>query len=337
MKFDELFFVASAWNTGNAVYIDGYNFMVTTTETIGLSNVVLVQDSDSKKTSKVLFADYKNGLAIIQKVVDSSHLLNILNFELSAYDQKAIVYKKNMFNKVKEYSCEIIKKDDCLQIVSNENKVLTEGALVYSKRGEFLGIVTKKKNKPTLLAAKYIMKMIEEFSEINKEAVRCLNCNNIIEKQSIKNNMCPVCSNIISNEITDNILAPYDKTSKIIEQILAKMNYNLDLCRYGKNLWNITNGTASIFIRYNPQTKFIAAFSPLYIIKNNSEKIFKYLLSENNNLQFLSFSYNNQFVYLNAPYLIADNFSEKNLEKILDDLFKLADKYDNILMEIDNS
>lgn len=336
MKFDELFFVASAWNTGNAVYIDGYDFLLTTTQTVGFSKVVLLQNFNTKKTSKVLFSDFKNGVAIIEKVVKQNSLLNILNFELSAYDQNALIYQKNIFNEIQQFTCEIRKKDDILQIVSNHSKALIDGALVYSKRGEFLGIVTKKNNKPELIAAKYLMKMIEEFSDINKEAVRCLKCNNIVEKHSIKDKHCPVCGNVFLKEITDDILPPYDQTAKMIERLLVKMNYHPELVRYGKNFWNITKGSASIFIRYNPQTKFIAAFSPLYKIKNNSEKIFKYLISENSNLQFLSFSYHNNFVYLNAPYFITNYFSEKNLEKILCDLFKLADKYDDILMELDN-
>jgi len=335
MNFDELYFVASAWNTGNAILIDGYDFLVTTTETIGLSNYALIINGKEKKIAKVLLADFKTGIALLENVVTTNSLLNILNFELSAYDQKSVAYQKNLFNKLHQLNCEIVKKDEGYNISTFEDYHLNDGTIIFGRRGEFLGLVTKKNEKPTLLPAKYIMKLLEEFSDIDKESVRCLNCENIIEKNQIINNSCPFCNNEISKEIIEDISPKLDETARKIETLLIKNDYELKYCRYGKNLWNISRGSASVFIRYNPKSKFIAAFSPLYQIKNNSSLLYKFLMRENAKLEFLTFSLHKDMIYLDTPYFVADNFKTEIADIIFKELFRLADYYDDVLAEMD--
>ncbi len=334
INFDELYFAASAWNQGNALLIDGYDFLITPIENIGFSHKILIKEGDKKILLSRLLLDLKTGIAFLKNFDQKKSLINILNFELSVYDQPCIIYQKDYYGKVTEIRTEIVKDEDNGEYIiqSNDKKILS-GAIVFAKKTEFLGIVSYDGKRYELIPAKYLMKTLEEFSRVGKESVRCPVCENIVEKESIYKETCPKCGAKIDERLLKNTLPFRDKTEILIEETLSNLGYNLELARIGRHFWEIKKGSATIFIRYNPETKFIVAFSPLVQLKNENSDIYRFLLEENKKIEYIYFSVNKGYVFLNAPYLISDNFNSNTLLNLFNLLFGLSDDYDDLLKE----
>ena len=333
IKFDELYFVASAWNQGNALLIDGYDFLITPIENIGFSQKILIKDGNKKLLVNRLLLDLKSGVVFLKNFNRKKSLINILNFELSLYNQTCVIYQKDYNNSITEIRAEIVKEEDSGKYIIQSDKKILSGAIVFAKKTDFLGIVSYNEEKYELIPAKYLMKSFEEFVKIQKESIRCPICGNIIEKKSVYQESCPKCGAKIDKRLLNDTLPKLDKTDIVIEETLEYLGYNIDLARFGRHFWEIKKGSATIFIRYNPSSKFIVAFSPLVKLNNKNTDIYKFLLEENKKISHIYFSVDKDYVFLNAPYLISNNFNSKILLNVFTLLFKLSDDYDDLLIE----
>ncbi len=344
MKKKDLFFIASAWNTGTGFMVKGYNFIITTVQIVGFSkNVIIKKHNSSEKLVNVLFTDYSSGLAFVENPFKANTSLDIIDFEMSAVEQIVTLYKTNYYNEFMLKKCEISENNfthnnirhQLLNIKTPEK----EGAIIINAKNEFVGIVKYLENeqKNIILPAKYILKTMEEYSGINEKAVRCTNCHNIVKLNDIINYNCPICSAEIVPQLLEDKTPALTATDKKIETALKQCGYDLKYARLGQHCWEIKEGSANIIIRYEPELKFIVTFSVLYKLGNNNEdKIYTYLLKENKNLKHFYFSINKKNIYLSTPYFIDEDFDKNFAKNIFNELFQKANYYDDILKEMNN-
>lgn len=343
----DLFFVASAWNTGTGFWVKDYNFIITTIQVVGFSKKVVVRHSKIKNyIANVIFIDYSNGLVFLELPKKCKSNINILNFELSVIEQPVRIFRTN-------YNCDTISHSG--EIIDNtypynnfnhlkikfKDPLKVSGAVMTNNRKEIVGITKHIESEDLFvgLPAKYILKSLEEFSIVNEESVRCPSCLNIIKKQHIFDNVCPSCTAEIKEELTEDFIPKMSKVEEKIEKSLKILGYNIIETRLGRHFWEINEGSAEIFIKYEPKQKFIVAFSKLLDLKqNNIDKVYEYLAIENGKIGDLSFSIDNNRIFLNAPYIFDDDFNEVYAKEIFSDLFKKADYYDDIIeeMQIEN-
>ncbi len=337
-----LYFISCAWNTGIGFAVQNYNFIITSVQIVGFSKYVTVKSASTKKyLAKVIFVDYSLGLAFIEKKDEIVPTIDIINFELSVLEQPVDKYRIDYFNRITKHTTEAI---DTGYTQNNINYLLLKdittqncvSAVIFNKKNDFVGITKYVENTKQcfVIPAKYILKTMEEFTAINDDAIRCPNCLNIVRRKNIVANTCPVCSATIRDEILNDLLPSKTETDKKIEEIISELGYDLKMSRLGLHFWEIPKGSATIFIRYEPKLKFIAAFSALCDInKNNSLNVKKFILQENAKLNFLSFSINNNKIFLNAPYLVDETFDEKFAKELFAEIFEKADYYDDIIVD----
>ncbi|MDD3060759.1 MAG: YbjN domain-containing protein, partial [Sulfurimonas sp.] len=107
---------------------------------------------------------------------------------------------------------------------------------------------------------------------------------------------------------------------------------NVTLARRSQSSWRVDEGTARIDINYYENGIIIGDAKLCGIPSKNIDKIYDYLLEENNKLNYLQFSINENSIYLS--YLIVDSSLTQNEGKTaLKRLFKYANKFDDILIE----
>jgi serine protease Do len=341
---NDLYFISCAWNTGVGFAVKDYNFIITSVQIVGFSKYVTVRNSKVKKhLAQVLFVDYSLGLAFIEKKDNLIPQTDIINFELSVIEQPVDKFSLSYFNKITKSTTEAI---DSGYTQNNINYLLLKDLhsekcasnVVFNKKGDFVGITkfVHASKQCFVIPAKYLLKAMEAFTAIEgEESIRCPNCLNVVKRKNIVENVCPVCTAQIRKEILDDLLPSMTETDKKIEEIIVELGYDIRLSRLGLHLWEIQRGSAIIFVRYEPELKFIAAFSALCDIdENNSLNIKKFMLNENTKLNFLSFSLNNNKVFLNAPYLIDDTFDKGFAKNLFEELFEKADYYDDIIIDM---
>ncbi len=341
MKKQDIVYIASAWNTGTGFIVNGYDFIITTVQTVGFSKNVTVKNSFIPKyQAKVLFVDFSSGLAFIEKRMDVENSIDVSDFELTVIEQMVTIFRTNFYNDVVELKTEIIDNNfshnNIRHLLLEEDQFNNSGGIVLNAKNEFVGVTKyiEKTKKKLVLPAKYILKAMEEYSAVGGEAVRCTNCFNVVKIDQIRGTTCPICTSDIMNEAVNEVLPKLTVTDKEIEMALENLNYDVKKSRLGQHIWEINEGSASIIVRYEPEQKFIVAFSLVAVISNNLEEIYKYLLIENSKIGGLSFSLNNDKVILSAPYFIEEDFNEHFAKSIFDELFKKADYYDDIIADM---
>jgi len=340
MTNKEIFFISGAWNTGIGFVIHGYNFIISTVQVVGFEKTVLVRNNAHKRhQAKVLFVDYSTGLAFIEKKVNQEASLDILSFELAVLAQHVTIYKTNYYNKLIKTKVELL--DSNIEInnikyleIKNEPGI-NIGEIALNRRLEFVGITTIKEGTNLVLPAKYILKVLEEYSLIQGEALRCPHCLKVVQRQDIIDSFCPVCSSEIIPELLNDTLPSTLPIDKNIESVIEKLGFDIKQTRLGQHFWEIIQGSATIFVRYEPKTKFIVAFSALCELSTNkNSKVYNFLMEENSKLEFLSFSIDKNRVFLSAPYIIEDSFDNEFAVDLFKKLFEKSDYYDDIIIEL---
>ncbi|MBN2891745.1 MAG: hypothetical protein JXL97_07750 [Bacteroidales bacterium] len=345
IKNKDIFFITSAWNTGTGFIVKDYNFIITTIQVVGFSKKVVIRNNKiGKHLVKVIFIDYSNGLVFIELPESIKSNFNIINFELAVVEQPVKIFRTNYKNEIVAHTAEITNNSYQYNnfnhlLIKYKDHLKISGGVIVNNRNEIVGISKFLENENLFLGlpAKYILKSMEEFSMVQDISVRCPNCQNIVKKSLIEDNFCPSCTAEIKDELLEDFIPQLTLVESNIERALKKLGYKIELARLGRSFWEINEGSATIFIRYEQKHKFIVAFSNVISLNgHNKNEVNKFLLVENSKIGDLSFSINDNKVYLSAPYIFDDDFCEEYAETIFKDLFKKADFYDDIIENIQN-
>ncbi|MEA3451294.1 MAG: hypothetical protein U9Q83_05260, partial [Bacteroidota bacterium] len=249
MTNKEMFFISGAWNTGIGFVIHGYNFIITTVQTVGFEKTVLVRNSEHEcHQAKVIFVDYSSGLAFIEKKINQEASLDILSFELAVLAQHVTIYNTNYYNELIKTKVELVDTNVAINNIKyleiKNEKNINIGNIALNRRLEFVGITTVKEGKNLVLPAKYILKVLEEYSHMHGEALRCPHCLKIVQKSDIIDFICPVCSSEIIPELLKDTRPSTLAIDRHIETVINKLGFDLKQTRLGQHFWEIKQGSA---------------------------------------------------------------------------------------------
>ena len=211
------------------------------------------------------------------------------------------------------------------------------GGPLLNEAGDVVGvntfIIQNANNLGFALPYFYLQEALAAFkSQKSRDIIKCPSCKNLIEEQKIKHDYCPECG--VKLEIARQRRKGYKPTgpTKLMEEILESLDINVTLARRSQASWRIDEGSARIDINYY-ENGIIIGDSKLCAIPNkNIDKLYDYLLSENDKLSYLQFSINENSIYLS--YLIVDSSLTFKEGKIaVERLIKYANRYDDILIE----
>jgi len=178
----------------------------------------------------------------------------------------------------------------------------------------------------------YLREAIDDFKEAGVDnIIKCPSCKNLIQEDLIKNDYCSECGAKL--EIAKMRRKGYKPTgpTKLLEEILDSLQINVTLARRSQSSWRITQGSARVDINYYDNGIIIGDSKLCAIPRENIDKVYDYLLDENDKLSYLQFSLNENSIFLS--YLIVDSsLTQKEGKIAVKRLLEYANKYDDILI-----
>ena len=178
----------------------------------------------------------------------------------------------------------------------------------------------------------YLRDALKAFkAQENQAIIKCPSCKNLVEEARIKNDYCPECG--VKLETARLRRKGYNPTgpTKLLEDILESEEINVTLARRSEASWRIDEGSARIDINYYDNGIIIGDSKLCAIPTKDIDKMYDYLLNENEKLSYLQFSINENSIYLS--YLIVDSsLTFKEGKTAIHRLIKNSNIYDDILI-----
>lgn len=338
--------IATPTGTGTGFYLQDFNVIVTNRHVIdGNLDVVVSGKNFKKKLTTVLFRDPVHDLAFL-RVPDNTTFNHV---RLAARENKpregdTVVAIGHPYGLKYTATQGIVSKSDriynnvgYLQVDAAINPGNSGGPLINAD-GEVVGvntfIIANGDNLGFALPVKHLHETLDEYqSKFGRNAMRCNSCAVVVAEDELDSGYCPNCGNKISEE--EYKPKPYQPSGvrKTLEGILEKTGVDVRLTRIGPNSWEVEEGSALIKIEYNTNTRFVYADATLcQLPKTNIAGIYEYLLRENYKLDGMLFSINGQNIMLSL-LMFDDDLTVETGSILFNNLFKMADHYDNILIE----
>jgi len=210
------------------------------------------------------------------------------------------------------------------------------GGPLLNNDGEVIGINTfiiqNANNLGFSLPYFYVQEAMDKFSaQASQTIIKCPSCKNLVDEKNIFKDYCPECG--VKLEVAKQRRKGYKPTgaTKLLEDILSSLKINVTLARRSQASWRIDDGSARIEINYYENGIIIGDTKLCAIPSQNIEKIYDFLLKENEKFSYLQFSINENSIYLS--YLIIDSSLTLTEGKTaLQRLMQYSNKYDDILI-----
>ncbi len=340
--------ISTPYGTGTGFCLKKYNLIVTNNHVVsGVREAVISGKNFSKVLSPVFFNDPIYDLAFIG-IPDGVHFPhNSIAEKDNVHDGDTVLAIGHPYGLNYTATEGIVSR--AKRLYNNINYIQIDAAInpgnsggpLLNLEGEIIGvntfIISGGDNLGFALPVSYLRESLDEYGKIfGKHAFRCDSCMNIIDEESVEDGYCPECGTKVT--IIEENKQEYKPQGKaaLIEEILTALGKDVKLMRRGPYDWEVEQGSMKIFIRYAESGFIIADAIVCRIPKTNIAAIYEFLLRENNKLEKIYFSVNNQKVILTA--MIFDNYLEFDTGKeIFRTLFEKADYYDDYIINTFNA
>ncbi|MBN2870104.1 MAG: trypsin-like peptidase domain-containing protein [Campylobacterales bacterium] len=211
------------------------------------------------------------------------------------------------------------------------------GGPLLNEQTEVIGvntfIIQNSNNLGFALPSYVLTEALEQFLAMGEEGViRCTSCKNLIPEETIQNDYCPKCGTKL--DVAKRRREGYKPSGVValIETILEGLGINVTLARRSQRSWRYEQGPIRIDINYYDNGIVIADSALCRIPQENIEPLYDFLLHENDVLQRLQFSINENTVYLS--YIIIDSsLTFRHGTEALEKLYREAPRYQKLLID----
>lgn len=338
---DNIIQVMTPIGNGSGFIID--DLIITNSHVVsGLKEVVISSKKIERSIAKVVYDDPDYDLAFIK--FDLPKTKNHLKFsqnEIQNGDTTIAIGHPYGLNYtategIVSRSSRLYNNLEYIQIDAAINPGNSGGPLL-NVHGDVIGmntfIIINANNLGFALPHYYIKESIDAFKALEKEnIIKCASCKNLIEEEKIEKDYCPSCG--IKLEVAKLRREGYKPTgvTKLLEEILESLDVNVTLARRSQVTWRVDAGSAKIEINYYENGVIIADAKLCTLPKQNIDRLYDYLLSENEKFTYLQFSINENNIYLS--YLIVDSsLTYEEGKTAIKRLMERANEYDDILIK----
>lgn len=347
MAEDAIVRILTPWGLGTGFLLGDYELIVTNRHVVeGCRQVVLTSENFKKRIANVLYVDPLHDLAFIEppegvaigslqlafegyEVKDGDPILAVGHpLGLKYSNTKGIVSKASRrFN-----GLEYIQTDAAINPGNSGGPLITSDGLVI---GVNTFILANGQNLGFALNYSYLRQSLEQFKALKTGyAVRCNSCTNIVTESTLQNGYCPYCGAKMNSEDFEGKLYIPGATSKKVEEIIAKMGYNLELVRDGKDSWSIEDDDLVFNISYRPESNYIYAVCLLCKLPTeNIARVYDLLLRTNYKFPRMAFAVEKGYVEMTTSCIKDVDFHSDTAYDLFSLFVRSCHRYRNILIE----
>ena len=344
MNFEKnIVFVASEFESGSGVYVPDYQIVITSNNVVkNLPFAVIKHKSFGKIKVKTIFSDELTNLAFLESPEIQDVVKIDFNVETFLNENSALkIFYTNYYNDtlIKYAIFNGYQYFNELKLPFFETFLTqqTNGGLVINALNEVMGISIRQKStkQQFFIPSKIVKSVLEEFKLTGFDhAIRCPYCKKIIDRYAITEGICPNCQTELKPATLGIYQGSKTETTELIEEIIIELGNDVDLSTINANFWEIQHGSATIFIRYDPEIELLTAFSIIAKLEKNKEKVLDFILTENKKLDYLSFAVDNDRIFLVSNYIYKEDFTKELGYEIFSQLAEKADYYDDIIIKM---
>ncbi len=344
---DAIIQIATPYNTGaTGFYLKNYNLIVTNEHIVRDNRFVVINGEKIKKQlSTVMFIDPKLDLAFLappqnielpqlflgnrEDIAEGVNVIAIghpfgLKFSTTEGRISNVLFERNSVYYI-QHDAAFNPGNSGGPLINLEGKIIGINTLSI-EQGDNIGFS---------LPIYYLQEILDKYAEnYGKIGARCISCSNLVFEETVEQQYCPHCGTFIEIPSQVELYEPIG-VAYTIEQLLIALGHDVNLARSGLNIWVIQEGSALINISYYEKTGLITGDAYLCILPNEKENIkplYEYLLRQNYQIEGLTFSIKGQDIILSLH--IDDRYLNVDTGvKLFDRLFKMADHFDNTLVE----
>ncbi len=336
--------IATPYSVGTGFYLASYDLIVTNEHVVRDNKEVVIDgESFDRQLVQVLYLDEIYDLAFL-KPPKNHNIPSISLREVSELTIGEVVlslghpfgqnyqFKEGRVDAI-EFEEEEIQYYEHSASLSPGNS----GGPLFDSDGLLLGIntfvITGGKEVGYSLPLSKLKEGLQIYSNSNAEyLVKCGECKKVIEDLNESSRRCTHCGSKLTYISKIPKYEPIG-INKQIEDMLIELNHDAMLARRGPYNWEVEQGSALIHVAYHEKTGLITGDAHLCSIPDEEIlPLYSYLLKANYELEGLSFTVRDNEVILSL--LIFDQYLNKlTALRLFEHLFKMADHYDDILVE----
>lgn len=342
---DNIIQITTPFGSGSGFVIEGY--IITNSHVVdGLKEVVISANNLPRTKGHVCYDDPSYDLAFIKapefeiknllklsdaRVTDGDSCIAIGHpYGLNYSTTEGIVSKAARLQGELEY----------IQIDAAINPGNSGGPLL-NEDGDVIGvntfIIQNSQNLGFALPYYYVRESLDGYLTMNNgDVIRCFSCKNQVKEERIEKDYCPECG--VKLEVAKRRREGYTPSGivALLESVMSALEIDVTLARRSSRSWRFNEGSARIDINYYENGIIIGDSALCHIPQERIEALYDYLLSENDRLDYLQFSINENVIYLS--YLIVDSsLTLEDGKKAIKRLKELANHYDDYLMQTFNA
>jgi serine protease Do len=336
--------IATPYATGTGFIYPNHKFIVTNEHVVRDNKRVVIEGKSlPRQTAEVIYLDEKYDIAFLC-IPDDSNVTATLNMLDKEIDLGEVVFALGhpfglKFSTTKgivsslEYSLDGIKfiqHDAALNPGNSGGPLLTSDGLLVGvntfihKDGQNIGIALPIHNLERMVA--------EYVSFYPQQTIKCQACEHLLVEAQRTSDYCSNCGAVVKYFYTIDEYEPSGMNQKI-EDVITALGFDVAICRRGVSNWEINNGSARVNIAYHEKSGFLIADATLcYLPKSNMEDIYTYLMKQNYFNKGMVFSLKDNNIVISS-IIYDQHMHVETCKKLINNLIKSADKYDNVLVE----
>jgi len=336
--------IATPYSVGTGFYLTEYDIIVTNEHVVRDNRKVVIDgESFERQMVEVLYLDEVFDLAFLRAPLN--HQLPTINIrEKSDLEVGEIVmslgHPFGQSYQFKEGRVDAIEFEE-EEVAYYEHSALlspgNSGGPLFDEEGYLLGVNTFLINQGKEIGYSLPLDRLKESLEIyntdeTQYLIKCGECKKVIADPQNLNKRCTHCGSKVTYISQIPLYEPIG-INKQLEDMLSELNHDAMLARRGPYNWEVEQGSALIHVAYHEKTGLITGDAHLCSIPDeNVLPLYSYLLKANYELEGLSFTVRDNEVILSL--LIFDQYLNKlTALRLFEHLFKMADHYDDILVD----
>lgn len=336
--------IATPYSTGTGFILPNENIIITNEHVVRDNyEIVLEGRLIPKQIAKVIFLDQKYDLAFIQlpaltrslENVDIEKIQKIREGDLIIAVGHPFGLKYTATQGIVSNTMHLQNDITYIQHDAALNPGNSGGPLINAA-GRIVGVNTFIIQNGNSIGFSLPVDYLEDTMAVFKtgdglEATRCNSCANVVFDIPDTGDYCTHCGSAIR-------FPAHSKTyeavgiPRVIEEILAKLGYQVNLCRRGQNNWEVVSGSATIEIAYHEQSGLILCDAVLcYLPKTQIKEIYEFMLRQNFVMKQSSLSLRGNEIILST--ILIDRYLDLQQGCAqIKNLLEKADEYDDQLV-----